>query len=46
VREVRVVQPSALERLRDALTIVVPRADGQARAEHAAAARGDHRRLS
>ena len=48
VREVRVVQPSALERLRDALTIVVPRSETRdhARAEHAAAARGVHRRPS
>jgi pyruvate-formate lyase-activating enzyme len=48
VREVRVVQPSALERLRDALTIVVPRAEthDHARGPHAAAARGDHRRPS
>ena len=48
VREVRVVQPSALERLRDALTIVVPRAEPRdhSRGPHAAVARGDHRRPS
>ena len=36
LREIRVVQPSSLERLRDALTIVVPRADGrgEARVDH------------
>jgi hypothetical protein len=48
LREVRVVQPSSLERLRDALTIVVPRADGrgEARAERVAAGRGGERRRS
>src|SRR4051812_36376638 len=51
VREVRVVQPAALERLQDALTIVVPRSDLRLGARpdgHRAPAdrRGEHRRPS
>jgi pyruvate-formate lyase-activating enzyme len=48
VREVRVVQPSSLERLRDALTIVVPRSESRAevRSDHIAARGGEHRRHS
>jgi GntR family transcriptional regulator len=41
VREVRVVQPSALERLRDALTIVTPRMDHRGAAAQVAEHRGD-----
>jgi GntR family transcriptional regulator len=41
VREVRVVQPAALERLRDALTIVTPRTDHRGPAAGAADGRGD-----
>jgi DNA-binding transcriptional regulator YhcF (GntR family) len=51
VREVRIVQPAALERLQDALTIVVPREAHAAprpepRGDHAPDHRGEHRRSS